>query len=52
LPFDPRKLTGLSERLLTSHHEKNYMGAVKRLNLIEQQLGALPSTAAPYQVGR
>jgi len=51
LPFDPTKLEGLSEKLLTSHHENNYGGAVKRLNLIEQQIGALPKDAAPYQMG-
>ena len=32
LPFDPAKLPGLSEKLLRSHHENNYTGAVKRLN--------------------
>ena len=41
LPFDPTKLKGLSEKLLTSHHDNNYAGAVKRLNLIQQQLGVL-----------
>jgi Fe-Mn family superoxide dismutase len=51
LPFDPAKLSGLSEKLLTSHHQNNYGGAVKRLNLIEQQIGALPKDAAPYQMG-
>ncbi len=51
LPFDPAKLRGLSEKLLRSHHENNYTGAVKRLNLIQQQLGGLPKDAAPYQVG-
>ncbi len=51
LPFDPTKLKGFSEKLLTSHHQNNYGGAVKRLNLIQQQLGALPKDAAPYQVG-
>ncbi len=52
LPFDPGKLRGLSEKLVTSHHQNNYGGAVKRLNLIEQQLGALPKRdAAPYQMG-
>src|SRR5262245_21541162 len=51
LPFDPAKLDGLSERLLRSHHENNYAGAVKRLNQIQQQLGGLPQDAAPYQVG-
>jgi superoxide dismutase, Fe-Mn family len=51
LPFNPAKLKGLSEKLLTSHHDNNYGGAVKRLNLIQQQLGSLPADAAPYQVG-
>jgi Fe-Mn family superoxide dismutase len=51
LPFDPTKLEGLSEKLITSHHQNNYGGAVKRLNLIEQQIGGLPSDAAPYQMG-
>ncbi len=51
LPFDAAKLRGLSEKLLRSHHENNYTGAVKRLNLIQQQLGQLPKDAPPYQVG-
>jgi Fe-Mn family superoxide dismutase len=51
LPFDPAKLAGISEKLITSHHDNNYAGAVKRLNLIQQQLGSLPKDAAPYQVG-
>jgi Fe-Mn family superoxide dismutase len=51
LPFAPAKLKGLSEKLLVSHHDNNYAGAVKRLNAIQQQLGALPADAAPYQVG-
>jgi Fe-Mn family superoxide dismutase len=51
LPFDPAKLEGLSAKLLNSHHDNNYAGAVKRLNAIQQQLGALPADAPPYQVG-
>lgn len=51
LPFDPAKLKGISEKLITSHHQNNYTGAVKRLNQIQQQLGALPKDAAPYQMG-
>lgn len=51
LPFDPSKLRGLSEKLLRSHHENNYTGAVKRLNLIQQQLGQMPKAAPPYQTG-
>ncbi len=51
LPFDPKQLPGLSERLLVSHHENNYTGAVKRLNAIEAQLAGLPREAAPFQMG-
>jgi Fe-Mn family superoxide dismutase len=38
LPFDPAKLSGLSEKLVRSHHENNYTGAVKALNVVEQHL--------------
>ncbi|MEK6244228.1 MAG: Fe-Mn family superoxide dismutase [Pseudomonadota bacterium] len=47
LPFDPARLRGLSERLLQSHHQNNYAGAVKRLHAIRAQLAALDWTAAP-----
>ena len=38
LPFDPKNIKGLSEKLLVSHYENNYSGAVKRLNTITAQL--------------
>ncbi|HEY3580610.1 MAG TPA: Fe-Mn family superoxide dismutase [Pyrinomonadaceae bacterium] len=41
LTFDPAKLKGLSEKLIRSHWENNYSGAVKALNAVEQHLGAL-----------
>ena len=47
LPFDPATLRGLSEKLLTSHHQNNYGGAVKRLNAIRMQLATLPFATAP-----
>ncbi len=40
LRFDPAKLTGLSERLITSHWENNYQGSVRGLNTIEKRLAA------------
>ena len=40
LPFDPGALHGLSERLLRSHHDNNYGGAVKRLNAIRARLAS------------
>src|SRR5213596_1680927 len=41
LTCDPAKIKGMSERLIVSHYENNYGGAVKRLNLIEEQLAEL-----------
>ncbi|MBI2800098.1 MAG: superoxide dismutase [Gammaproteobacteria bacterium] len=40
LPFDPAQLKGLSEKLLRSHWENNYGGAVKALATVKQQLAA------------
>lgn len=40
LRFDPAKLTGLSEKLITSHWQNNYQGSVKALNTVEQRLAA------------
>ena len=50
LPFDPSKIKGLSEKLLTSHYENNYSGAVKRLNAITAQLATLDMATAPVFV--
>ena len=41
LSCDPARIKGMSERLIVSHYENNYAGAVKRLNLIEEQLAEL-----------
>lgn len=41
LPFDPTKLTGISEKLIRSHHENNYTAAVKALNVLEPRLAAM-----------
>src|SRR5215204_1420915 len=51
LPYAPDALPGLSERLIQSHWENNYGGAVRRLNQIEQQLADLPADAPPYLLG-
>ncbi len=49
LPFAPASLGWLSERLITSHHDNNYAGAVKRLVVIRDQFAALdPATAAGF----
>ncbi|QEL21599.1 superoxide dismutase [Bosea sp. F3-2] len=47
LPFKPPRLDGLSERLLASHYENNYGGAVRRLNAIERRLDELDWSQAP-----
>jgi Fe-Mn family superoxide dismutase len=47
IPFDPKHVNGLSEKLLTSHYENNYTGAVKRLNAITAQLAELDFAKAP-----
>jgi superoxide dismutase, Fe-Mn family len=50
LSCDPARLSGLSEKIIVSHYENNYGGAVKRLNAIEGQLAELDWTAAPIFV--
>jgi Fe-Mn family superoxide dismutase len=41
LPFDPAKLKGISEKLIRSHWENNYSGALRALNVVEQRLAAM-----------
>ena len=50
LPFDPKKLKGLSEKLIVSHHDNNYAGAARRIGQIQQMLAGLPSTAPGFQI--
>jgi superoxide dismutase, Fe-Mn family len=47
MPFDPKSITGISEKVLVSHYENNYVGAVKRLNAIGTQLAELDFAKAP-----
>jgi Fe-Mn family superoxide dismutase len=47
LGCDPARVKGMSERLIVSHYENNYGGAVKRLNLIEEKLAELDPETAP-----
>ncbi len=47
LSCDPVRVRGMSERLIVSHYENNYCGAVKRLNLIQEQLAGLDPATAP-----
>src|ERR1700737_4694813 len=41
LSLDPKSIKGISEKVLVSHYENNYVGAVKRLNAIGAQLAEL-----------
>ena len=50
LSCNPAKLKGLSEKLIVSHYENNYGGAVKRLNAISAQLESLDFASAPVFV--
>ncbi len=51
LKFDPKTLRGISEKVIVSHHDNNYAGAVKKLNLIQKQVAALPKDAHPIELG-
>jgi len=51
LSCDPKKLKGLSEKLIVSHWENNYGGAVRRLNTIAVQLAELDfAKASVFQI--
>jgi len=51
LPFSPASLGWLSERLIVSHHDNNYTGAVKRLSQIRGELADIdPATMAGYRL--
>lgn len=50
LMLDLSKLDGLSQKLIASHHENNYAGAVKRLAAIRKQLSELDWSSAPVFV--
>ncbi len=50
LSCNPGTIAGMSEKIIVSHWENNYSGAVKRLNAIETQLAELDWAAAPIFV--
>jgi Fe-Mn family superoxide dismutase len=47
ISFKPPRLKGLSAKLIASHYENNYGGAVRRLNAIRGDLGALDPATVP-----
>lgn len=50
LPFAAGSLNGISERMITSHHENNYGGAVKNLNRVEQELAQATADTPPLVI--
>ena len=50
LPFDPKSIKGFTEKILTSHYENNYSGAVKRLNAITEEIAGLDYAKTPVFV--
>lgn len=51
LPFAPSALKGMSEKLMVSHHENNYDGAIRNLNKLEQELAQINRDTPPFVVG-
>ena len=47
LTCDPTRIKGMSEKLIVSHYENNYGGAVNRLNAICAQLAQLDFAKTP-----
>ena len=50
LPFHAGSLNGISERLITSHHDNNYAAAVNGLNHVEEQLTRITEETPPFVV--
>ena len=50
LPFAPDKLTGISEKMIVSHHDNNYAGAVKNLNKVEEALAKVAKDTPGFLV--
>jgi len=50
LPFNPAKLKGISEKLITSHWKNNYGTAVKSLVKVQQQLQGITKDVPAFTV--
>jgi Fe-Mn family superoxide dismutase len=46
----PSTLSGISERMIVSHYENNYGSAVRTLNAVRRELGALDADMSPYRL--
>ena len=51
LPFEPARVRGLSEKLLRSHYENNYLGAVRNLAAARAEIAGLADTAPGFVRG-
>jgi len=51
LKFTPQRLIGFSEKMILSHYNNNYGGAVKRAKLIEEKIALLDSNTSPFELG-
>src|SRR5881396_3048045 len=50
IPVRPWTLNGLSERLIVSHYENNYGGAVRTLNAVRSELAGLETGMPGYRI--
>ena len=50
LAFDPKKLRGISEKMIVSHWENNYGAAVKNLNKVEEELNRVSKDTPGFLV--
>jgi Fe-Mn family superoxide dismutase len=50
LPFVATALNGISDRMITSHHDNNYAGAVRNLNRVEQELAKITADTPAFVV--
>ena len=50
LGWDPQHFSGMSEKLIVSHYQNNYGGAVKRLSLLAERLAELDFNSASNSV--
>lgn len=51
LKMDVSSLKGISEKIIMSHYNNNYGGAVKRAKNIEEKIALLQTNANPFELG-
>ena len=50
IPVRPSTLSGISEPMVVSHYENSYGNAVRMLNAVRRELGALDAGTPPYRL--